>query len=96
MSQQRSWLEIEWQSGSPVQVGDSRLTPVARIVRARAPFGALGFVWVKPAHVIVRRPGRPEQWVVVRDVTRLAVAGALALALVGGLAAWQWARRARR
>jgi len=57
----RDGIVLEWRdaSGSPMSVGDSTITPVARSLVARWPSG--GSVWSGPAAVIVEREGRTER-----------------------------------
>jgi hypothetical protein len=52
---------IEWREarGSPMSIGDSTITPVARSLVVRWPAG--GSVWSGPAAVLVERDGRTER-----------------------------------
>jgi hypothetical protein len=89
------WLEIETQGGPPITAGEATITPYAWVVRLRAPFGPLGFVWVWPAYVAVPRPGQPEQRLAVPNVTPVVTLGLLALTVIVGLRAWRLGRRTR-
>jgi hypothetical protein len=65
---------VRWQSvrGEPRMVGDVTITPESRVLMVRFP-GRLngGYVWNRPAAVIVERGGERERIPIV-DVTRMA------------------------
>ncbi len=63
---------FQWQmiNGKPITVGDATATPQAQALSVRFPFG--GFVWNRPAAVLVERDGRTERIPIV-DITRLIV-----------------------
>ena len=83
---------IEWRDapGSPVTVGNSTITPVARSFVARWPGG--GSVWSGPAAVIVERDGRTER-IPIRNLNGwiLRAMRVGAVALIGA-----WIERDRR
>jgi hypothetical protein len=66
--------------GDPVFVGSTRLIPFAQALRIRLPFINGGFVWNRPATVLVTRPDGEEQVLRVPDITRR-----VQLALLGGI-----------
>jgi hypothetical protein len=69
--------------GEPVQRNGLTVTPLAQSLRVRLPFGPAGwgFVWNRPAAVLVEQNGRVERLPIV-DVTRLAQIGLLAALFV--------------
>ena len=62
-------LKFETQTGEPLMVGDTTLTPQSQALTVRWPRG--GFVWNSPNGVIVDRAGQVERLPIV-DVTRCA------------------------
>ena len=59
---------VQWEriSGEPLVLDNVQLTPQARVLSVRLPFG--GFVWNRPVSVIVERAGTRET-LRVPDVT---------------------------
>jgi hypothetical protein len=77
----RAGIDITWRqegSAEPVTVGDLTVTPRARALVVRAPWG--GFVWNRPTAVVVERSGQVRRIRVV-DVTRILQVGLLGLGL---------------
>jgi hypothetical protein len=72
---------IQWQtiSGDSTTVGDVTVTPQSQALTIRWPYG--GWVWNRPAAVLVERGEQTERIPVV-DVTRMAQLGLLGLSLV--------------
>ena len=70
-----------WQtlSGDKVAIGDVTVTPQSQALIVRWPNG--GFVWNRPAAVLVER-GEGTERIPIVDVTRLAQWGLLGLSLV--------------
>ncbi|MBI2941696.1 MAG: hypothetical protein HYY04_14795 [Chloroflexi bacterium] len=68
-------IQLQTVSGKPITVGSATLTPTAQALIVRLPCG--GFVWNRPAAVLVERDGQ-RQHIRILDVTRL-----LQLALLG-------------
>lgn len=60
-------VEQKTRSAPPITRGDVTITPEARALVVRLPF--VGFVWNRPAAVIVERDGRRER-LTVGDPTR--------------------------
>ena len=85
---------IEWRDarGSPMPVGNSTITPVARSLVARWPGG--GSVWSGPAAVIVEREGTTERIPIGNLNGR--ILGAMRLGAVTLIAAWIVRDRRRR
>jgi hypothetical protein len=71
------WARIETTVGDPVAVGELTLTPQARALIVRWPYG--GYVWNWPLGLTVRR-GNEIQQVAIANVTRSAMLGAAATA----------------
>jgi hypothetical protein len=65
----RKFIQIETQTGEPLTVSDTTLTPQSRALSVRWPHG--GFVWNRPIGVIVERGGQTQRLPIV-DVTRVA------------------------
>ncbi len=63
---------ITWQdqSGQPIQVNQSTLTPQSQLLHISLPWG--GFVWHRPTGVLVEKDGRTET-LPITDITRLAL-----------------------
>jgi hypothetical protein len=63
-------FDVRWErrQGRPVTTGGVTLTPEARVLTVRAPFG--GGVWVHPSAVLVEEAGE-ERRVPILDVNRL-------------------------
>ncbi len=61
-------VDLRTTTGVPVVAGSVRVTPEARALVVRLPFGALA--WNRPSAVIVERDGHAERLRVV-DVTRI-------------------------
>ena len=77
----RSGIDIAWAregSAEPVTVGDVTVTPRARALVVRLPWG--GFVWNRPTAVMVEQAGQVRRIQVV-DVTRILQLGLLGLGL---------------
>jgi hypothetical protein len=72
---------LQWQtiSGDKVTIGDVTVTPQSQALTIRWPKG--GFVWNRPAAVLVERGERTERIPIV-DVTFIAQLGLLGLSLV--------------
>jgi hypothetical protein len=82
----RTGIQITWAreaSAEPVTVGDLTVTPRARVLAVRLPWG--GFVWNRPAAVMVERAGTVRRVPVV-DVTRILQLGLLGLGLAAAVA----------
>ena len=75
-----SW---ETQSGTSTQVGARIITPQAKALTLRFPFG--GVVWNQPTGVLVEEDGRIEYQPII-DVTRTAVWSLLGIALFVNIA----------
>ena len=86
---------LEWADvpASPVTVGDTTVTPVARSWVVRWPGG--GAVWSGPAAIIVEREGRTERIPVV-NLNRGVLWGLRLGAVAVGLLASRMARHRRR
>jgi len=63
---------VQWQlnSSPPMMIGGRAITLQSRALSVRLPFG--GFVWNRPASIIVDHEGNVEQ-LPVQDVTRSAL-----------------------
>lgn len=87
-------LKTQTVAGEPVEAAGIRVTPEARAVVLRLPFG--GWVWNRPVAVVVEREGEtrrvpiPDPVQGARLVTLLSLA---LLALLGALAVRDGARR---
>jgi hypothetical protein len=65
----RDMCRLQVVSGEPITVGETTITPQARVLAVRWPGG--GWVWNRPHAVLVERRGRVERVPIV-DVTRVA------------------------
>jgi hypothetical protein len=81
MNQTPRVVQLDTKSAPPITVGDTSLTPQSQVLTVRLPF--FGFVWNRPAAILVEQDGRTERIPIV-DVTRVAT-----LALAGsGFVLW--------
>lgn len=71
-----SWEKV---SGEPVMVRDTRITPQARALRVRFPYG--GFVWNRPVSLVVER-GEVRETVTIPDVMLMAQFGLMLATMV--------------
>jgi hypothetical protein len=83
-------LSIETTSGEPVAAGNVTVTPLARALVVRTPFG--GLVRNRPIGVLVERDGRVERKR-IPDVTRLLQFGLLASSIIAVVAVAALGRR---
>jgi hypothetical protein len=81
--------------GDPIQVGDVKITPIARALHIQLPIIKGGFIWNRPASMVVQTGEGEEQVMPVVDVTRLAQVLLLGVGLFGGLLIWALFRRGR-
>jgi hypothetical protein len=68
----------QWEllDSKPVKVGERTITPQARVMSVRLPFG--GFVWNRPAAVLVEENGRIQR-LPIPDSTRMMILAAAAV-----------------
>ena len=66
---ERNLVQFRNVSGQPITLGRFTLTPQARILTIRLPFG--GFVWNRAGSVVVEEAGQTKLYPVV-NVTRIA------------------------
>ncbi len=69
----------EIQNSQPVTVGARTITPQTQVVSLRLPFG--GFVWNRPAAVLVEENGRVQR-LPIPDVTRMIVLAAVVMSAI--------------
>ncbi len=81
-------ISIKKSSGSPIQVGNLKVTPVSQEVVFRAPGQSNGLVWNRPVAVGVQAPGNEMQVLPVYDRTRLAQLLILGAGLLGSALIW--------
>ncbi len=79
--------------GQPIQSGEMTLTPVSKALVLELPGRLGGFTWNRPAGVRVTVPGREDQFVPVRDVTRRTIGAILGSMLGAMLLVWIMRRR---
>lgn len=60
-------LVWKMESGAPVTVQGTTVTPQARVLRVQLPFG--GFVWNRPSALMVQQNGHLER-IPIADITR--------------------------
>ncbi len=77
-------FQLQTITGQRLTVGDVSVIPVSQSLTVRLPFG--GFVWNRPARVLVERNGMVKAIPIV-DVTRIVQLGLLGLILIIALAA---------
>jgi len=79
MTRFNEMFQLQTASGNPVTVGDVTLTPQSQALIVRWPSG--GFVWNRPAAILVERGGQTERIPIV-DVTRIVQLGLLGFSWV--------------
>ena len=82
MHRPKNGLQIAIQTGSPVEVGEYRLTPQSQSVSLRLPFG--GFVYNRPVAVLVEKGENVERIPIV-DVTRVVLMGLAGFSIIVAL-----------
>ncbi len=92
MTRFKEMFQLQTASGLPVTVGDMTVTPRSQALIVRCPFG--GFVWNRPAAVVVERNGQVERIPIV-DVTRIVQLGLLGFTLVLSIIVWFKSARRR-
>ncbi len=80
----KDFLQLQTNSGDPIPIGDTTITPQSQALIIRFPFG--GFVWNRPVAVIVDRAGESRRIPIV-DATRLALIGLIAFSVIINLLA---------
>ena len=89
-------LTLETKTGQPYAAGETRITPVSRLLRLQIPGVPGGLIWNRPVAVRVQPPNGPEEVLPVRDVTRLAQILIIGLGFLGGLFAITALKTARK
>jgi hypothetical protein len=75
VSMDSPFLSMTTSAGEPINVGDVKVTPLARSLRLMLPHKAGGLIWNRPAAVLVQKPDGEEQILTVPDVTRQTLLG---------------------
>jgi hypothetical protein len=78
---------VRWEkiSGEPLTIQNVRLTPQARVLSVRFPFG--GFVWNHPDSLIVERAGKRETLAVPDHTLLIQISMAVSVLM---FALWFW------
>lgn len=80
------------QNGQPVTVGEVKVTPQTRVLSLRLPGDhsavAGGFVWNRPAAVLVEENGRIQR-LPIPDMTRMMVLAAVVVSTAVTLMMWR-------
>ena len=79
-------FQWEIQDGQSVTVGARTITPQTQVISLRLPFG--GFVWNRPASVLVTENGRTRR-LPVPDMTRMIVLAAVVASTAVTLLTWR-------
>lgn len=79
------WLQWQAETGEPIVVGETTITPQARALTIRWPKG--GYVWSRPVAILVDKDGETER-VPILDVTRDAQWGLYGLAAAVVFLVW--------
>jgi hypothetical protein len=80
----KDFIQLQTNSGDPISIGDTTITPQSQALIVRFPFG--GFVWNRPVAVIVDRAGERRRIPIV-DATRVALIGLIAFSVIINLLA---------
>lgn len=79
---------VETRAGEPIEVGDSKIVPLAKVVRFQKPSWLGGVIWNRPVAVVVQTGNDEERVIPVRDVTRIAQLAIFGSGLFVILMAW--------
>ena len=79
---------VETRAGEPIEVGDSKIVPLAKVVRFQKPGWLGGVIWNRPVAVVVQTGNDEERVIPVRDVTRIAQLAIFGSGLFVILMAW--------
>ena len=82
-----NWIVYQYREGMPIPMGHFFLTPLSRAFILQIPGLRGGLVWNRPSGVRITHLDGSEQWIPVRDVTRLAIFGIAGLSLVAAILA---------
>ena len=63
---------VETHAGEPIEVGDSKIVPLAKAVRFQKTGWLGGVIWNRPVAVVVQTGDDEERVIPIRDVTRIA------------------------
>ena len=81
-------LIVETHAGEPIEVGRSKIVPLAKVVRYQKPGWLGGVIWNRPIAVVVQTEDEEEQVIPIRDVTRIAQIAIVGSGLLVILMAW--------
>ena len=84
----RSIIQTETRSGKEIQIGNTRIIPLARATRVM-PLGLpIGVIWNRPIAVVAQTPDGSQKYLPIRDFTRDAQLTLIGVGLLGSLLAW--------
>jgi len=81
-------ISVETHAGDPIEVGDSKIVPLAKVVRFQKSGWLGGVIWNRPVAVVVQTGNDEERVIPVRDVTRIAQIAIFGSGLLVILVAW--------
>jgi hypothetical protein len=84
---------VETHAGEPIEVGNSKIVPLAKVVRIQKNGWLGGVIWNRPVAVVVQTGDGEEIVIPVRDVTRIAQLAIFGSGLFVILMAWLITRR---
>lgn len=87
------FVQAETHAGDPIEVGDSKIIPLAKVVKLQIPGWLGGVIWNRPVAVVVQTGDDEEQVVPVIDITRVAQLAIFGSGLFVVLMAWLMTRR---
>lgn len=82
-----NWIVYQHREGAPVPMGSYTLTPISRAFIIQIPGLRGGLVWNRPSAVRLTYADGSQQWIPVRDVTRLTIFGIAALSILAAILA---------
>lgn len=89
-------LNPEYQAGKEIQVDDVTLTPFVKTWRLHSPGRPAGFIWSKPASVLVHGANGEEQIVPIPDLTWRLIGSLIGACLGAAVLIWIISKAARR
>ncbi len=80
-----NWIAYQYREGMPVALDRVIMTPLSRAFIIQIPGLKGGLVWNRPAGVRLNHLDGTEEYVPIRDVTRLTIFGIAGLSLLAAI-----------
>jgi hypothetical protein len=83
-----SLVSMSTKAGEPVKVRDRLMVPFAQVLSIRLPKIPVGFIWYRPASVLIINQDGREDVLPITDVTRRIQIILLGTGLIGSIMIW--------